>query len=217
MLVKDEIIAKVKLLLKLTQPGDGDEVIAIHLENLAHMLSKEFQSLTHSVEDLTITASEVTFPSDVQTIVSAWVGDTELEPIGFNAYQRLSQGGFLNNIIRIQEKAGRWVGTVFGNTAATATTLTLVYKSFEDDVSAFPEYYQRLIILGAAADYYLFEDLTDPTKESKLRARFEAALDEFRELQLHGQGQKQRRKSQFEQDWNRALRNLIVANDQDSG
>jgi hypothetical protein len=217
MLVKDEIIKKTKLLLKLTQPGDGDEEVAIHLENVAMALSKEFQSLTYKSEDLDIVDSKVTFPDDVGTVISAWIGDTELAPVDFNEFQRLGQGGFAQNIIRIQQKAGAWTATVFGNSGVGTGTLTLIYKSVEDDISAFPDQYRRLIMLGASADYYLWEDFSDLNKESKLRARYKEELNAFREEQLHGQGIKQRRESQFELDWNRSFRNRIIANDQDTG
>lgn len=217
MLIQDEIVQKTKTLLKLTQPGDGDEEVTIHLENVAMSLSREFESLTYKSKDVDIVDSEVSFPDDLQTIISTWIGDTELQPVDFNEFQRFSQAGITNNIIRIQEKGGNWAGTVFGSSGDANGTLTVIYKSFEDDVSAFPSYYQRLIMLGAGADYYLWEDFSDLNKESKLRARFKEELEVFREMQLHGQGIKQRRKSQFELDWSRAFRNPVVANGRDTG
>jgi hypothetical protein len=218
MLIKAELIEKLKLVLKLTQPGDGDEVCAYHLETGAINLSQEFATLTVREETVTIDSSnQVTFPSDMMSIIGVWVGTQELQPVGHADFYAMSQAGSLNNVIRIQEKAGNWIGTVYSNTSASTSTVNVIYKSYEVDPSAFPEYYKRLLVLWGAADYYLFEDLDNLDKESKIRARYREELQAFRELQSHGMGLPSRRKSQYELDWNRALRHFTVANDQDLG
>jgi len=217
MLITDELIRQLKLVLKLKQPGDGDDVLAFHLETSALSLSQEFSSLTSKQTDLTIdtTDNTVTFPSDLMSIIGVWAGSQELQPIGFQDFHAMGTSGSLNNVIRIQERAGQWEGTVFSNLSNDNSNLTIIYKTYEPDISAFPKYYKRLILLAAAADYYLFDDLENLKKESKLRVRYREEVQRLHELQSHGQGLTSRRRSQIENDWNRALRHFTVANDRD--
>lgn len=219
MILTDQLIGQLKLILGNVQPGDGDDVLAFHLETAALSLSQEFASLTMRQEDLTIdtTTNSVTFPDDLMSIQSIYIGSQELQPVGFQDFHAMKVSGSLNNVIKIQEKAGQWTGEVFSNLATNNSKVTVIYKTFEPDVAAFPEYYKRLILLAAAADYYLFEDLANLEKESKLRARYREEVQRLHELQSHGQGVASRRRSQFENDWNRALRHFTVANDRDLG
>lgn len=215
MIIRDELVGKLKLLLKLNQPGDGDETLRIHLENVAYSLSQEFSSLVMKQATLTVDADNViTFPADVHQIIGLWVGDIEIQPVDWQDYQRFTQGGVFNDIVRVQERAGRWIGTLSGSNSAEDTNVTLIYKANFRDIGNFPEYYQRLIMLMAANDYYVFEGA--PIEMiARIKKETEAEMGKCRELQTHGMGLDVRRKSQFELDWNRALRTMILANDRD--
>ena len=69
-MITSEIITKLKVLLGLNQPGDGDEELKIHLENLALSLSQEFRGLLIREADLTVVDSEITFPEDMVRVLS---------------------------------------------------------------------------------------------------------------------------------------------------
>jgi len=217
MIIRDEFIDQVRLLVGLNQPGDGVEEMQIHAKNISFELSSEFESLMMRQVDLTSVNGVITFPDDVLEVKSMWAGDVEIQPVDHTDFQRINSTSTINDIVRIEENAGSWIGTISGSNASEATTLTLIYRSFTQDVGVFPLYFQRLIMLGVGADYYLWRDLGEPEKESKLRARYEQALGKARELQAHGRGEHVRRRSQFELDWNRALRNLLVKKDKDVG
>ena len=68
-MITSEIITKLKVLLGLNQPGDGDEELKIHLENLALSLSQEFRGLLIREADLTVVDSEITFPEDMVRVL----------------------------------------------------------------------------------------------------------------------------------------------------
>lgn len=216
MLKKDEIIQKLKTLIGLTQPGDGDEQLEIHLENVALELSQEFASLVTRSVTITSVGTVVTFPDYVSSIVGIWIGNKEVQPVDAATFQVAQTGGFLNDVIYIEERAGKWVGTLSG-TSVTNTAVTAIYKLSVDDIGLFPDYYRRLIMLGATRDYLLWDDMEDMDKESKFKARYMEALGVAREMQTHNTGLDVRRESQFELDWNRALRTILVTNDRDVG
>lgn len=215
MLIRDELVKDLKMLLKLTQEGDGDDVLKIHLKNVAYELSTEFDSLV--TQETTLVADSdgvITFPSDVQSVKGLWVGDIEIQPVDFQDFQRYTQVGVYNDIVRLQERAGTWIGTLSGRNATSGTSLTLIYKAAYDDIGAFPEYYRRGIMFLAAQDYFLFED---GPEEMVRRIQIAAvrAKEKIQEMQAHNTHKQVRRKSQFELDWNRALRTLVFANDRD--
>jgi hypothetical protein len=215
MIIRDELVGKLKLLLKINQPGDGDETLKIHLENVAYSLSQEFDSLVSKQAVLTADADGViTFPADVHRVIGLWVGDTEIQPVDWQDFQRYTQVGVYNDIVRVQERAGRWIGTLSGRNTTEDTEVTLIYKANFKDIGNFPEYYQRLIMLKAANDYYVYEGA--PVEMiARIKKEAETEMGRCREMQTHGTHLQVRRKSQFELDWNRALRSLVFANDRD--
>lgn len=217
MLIRDELIKDLKLLLKLTQPGDGDDTLKVHLKNVAYELSTDFDSLTTQQATLIADADGViTFPDNVQSVKSLWVGDTEIQPIDFQDFQRYTQIGIYNDVVRIQERAGNWIGTLSGAAAASGTNLTLIYKAAYDDIGAFPEYYRRAIMLLAAQDYFIYEDGPDEMVR-RIQIAAVRAKEKMQEMQTHNTHKQVRRKSQFELDWNRALRSLVYSNARDVG
>lgn len=215
MLIQSELVQEMKTLLKLNQPGDGDDALAIHLSNVARELAPDFRSLFIRSTTLTPTSGVVTFPENMQQVLGMWTGTQEIQPVSPEEYQRLTSNNFISDIIKIEERAGRWIGTASGGNVSNATTFTVVYRISTDDISAYPEQYKRTIMLGAGADYFLFDEPGNEVKESRLRKRYEESKRQLREIQAVHSGEHNRRKSQFELDWNRALRTLLVANDQD--
>jgi hypothetical protein len=212
-MITREIVNKLKVLLGLNQPGDGDEELEIHLENLALSLSQEFRGLLIRETDLTVTDSEVTFPADMVRVISLWSGDYEVMPISHEDFYKIERGGFTNDVIKIREVDGGWKGTL--ENTKTNGTVHLFYQIAADNISAFPQYYQRLIMLGAASDYHLFKDPSDQFKESRFKKRYEEAYHSALELHRVNRGIENRIKTQYEADWNRAITSLIVANDRD--
>jgi hypothetical protein len=217
MIIRDELVNDIKNLLKLNQPGDGDEVIKMHIKNATRALCREFTSLAD--REATIVADsngQITFPADVGYIVGLWVGDQEIQPVGQEDFQRYSSGGFYNDIVKIQERNGRWIGTLSGRNANSGASFTLLYKLNTGDVSIVPEQYARLLQLMIINDYFVYEaGESQQPQVSRIRKEMEAELARFRELQTHGSNVDVRRKSQFELDWERALRTLVYANDRD--
>lgn len=215
MIIRDELVGKLKLLLKLNQPGDGDDTLKIHLENVAYSLSQEFDSLVSKEATLTVDADGlITFPADVHRVIGLWIGNKEIQPVDWQEYQRFTQAGFFNDIARVQERNGRWVANLSGSGAGEGTNVTLLYKANSNDIGIFPEYYQRLIMLMAANDYFVFEG-ADKDIVNRIKLEAEVQMGKCREMQTHATHQHVRRKSQFELDWNRALRTLVYANDRD--
>lgn len=212
-MITSEIITKLKVLLGLNQPGDGDEELKIHLENLALSLSQEFRGLLIRETDLTVVDSEITFPKDMVRVLSLWSGDYEITPIAHEDFYKVQRGGYTNDVIKIREVDGQWKGTL--ENTSTNGTVHLFYQIAATNISAFPSYYQRLIMLGAASDYHLFKDPSDQFKESRFKKRYEEAYYMALELHRANRGMENRIKTQYEADWNRTISSLIVSNERD--
>lgn len=217
MIIRDQFVEDIKLLLKLNQPGDGDDIIKMHARNATKALCREFTSLAD--REATVVADtngEIVFPADVGYIVGLWVGDTEIQPVSAADFQRFSTGGFYNDIVKIQERNQRWVGTLSGRSAAAGTSFTLLYRLNTSDIGIVPEQYSRLLQLMVINDYYVYEaGESQQSQVSRIRKELELELARFREMQTHGTNVDVRRKSQYELDWERALRTLVYANDRD--
>lgn len=216
MITRDDLIVELKTLLGATQPEDADDKLKVHLRNISYQLSNEFSSLLTRSANLTADADGVvTFPDDCSFVYSCWIGDTEIQPVNHTDFQRYSTNGITNDVIKIEERAGNWIGTLNGASTSAGTVLTVIYRISPDRIDVLPDYYRRVLMLGACADFLLFEDMGDTQKESKMRSRYNQAVRELRIIQAHNTNLDIRLKSQFEIDWNRALRTLIVANDRD--
>jgi len=212
-MITDEVIGELKILLDLNQPEDGDDKLRIHLKNAANYLSRDFRQLFEREAELTITDGRVSFPQNINRIRGIWIGDTEIQPVKGKDFYRIQRVSSTSDVIKIEEKDAGWEGQILG--VSSGGTVTVQYDLHADDIHHFPDYFRRLIYLLATADYYLFKDPEDPTKESRFRKRFEEEYQRAIIAYRNAFNHVNRRKSQYELDWQRALHYAVASNEKD--
>ena len=212
-MIVDEVVVELKELIGLTQPGDGDAQLKILLKNAANYLSRDFRQLFTREDELTITDGRVQFPKNINKIRGVWIGDTEIQPVRLKDFYKVQRVSSTSDVIKIEEKDTGWEGQILG--VSSGGVVTVQYDLHATDIHSFPDYFRRLIYLLTSADYYLWKDPEDPTKESRFRKRFEEEYQRAIISYTTAFNHVNRRRSQYEADWDRALHYAVASNEKD--
>lgn len=202
-LSKDEIIADLRTLLKLTQKEDGIPQLNIILKMVAYDLGYEVVNLLDKTAILTLDEnSSSLLPEDCAIIKGIWDGERMIKPLTRADFNLNQDTGGLGVACTVQENRGRWDIQFSG--LGEGSQVKLTYAIDTDNITIFPRDCYNTILLQAMKYYYASEDDSGQSiVYSRFKSLAEDAFRGFREVQSLKFNQENRFKSQFELDWER--------------
>lgn len=161
----------------------GDVVTEITM-----MLRRGF---VYETTTLTVTANVATLPADCGAILKIYNGSTIFESVDNDTFRNRTANGSIVPTVQVQEGVPNWTLNFLSYTVSGP--ISVDYIKISGDVTLAPEYYKRLITMGAMSLYHL--DRSTIEKYREYNSKYKEMKNEFIQYQVYNTGMDRQMKS----------------------